>query len=168
MRPNTVIEPQVDRKDRFFIKDHEEDNQEQEGEVKQVSSQLDEPSMISDLIVVPSARDIYPQQLQQIDLKDLIDISKLSIEPIEEDEEHAVINIQEIYISLPANSQSGSSSQDQLNSCQQIKPPFAFASSPPEQEYSEVYHDKDHLEESKLQEEDAVELYNQFSNLESR
>ena len=43
---------------------------------------MDEPSMLSDFIIVPTARD-----QQQFDLKDLIDISRLSIEPIEEDEE---------------------------------------------------------------------------------
>ena len=61
--------------------------------------------MISDFIIVPSARDNNTQH-QQFDLKDLIDISKLSIEEIEEDDEQAVINIQDIEISLPVNQQS--------------------------------------------------------------
>lgn len=56
--------------------------------------------MISDFIIVPSARDNNTQQ-QQFDLKDLIDISKLSIEEIEEDDEQPVINIQDIEISIP-------------------------------------------------------------------
>ena len=61
--------------------------------------------MISDFIIVPSARDNNTQQ-QQFDLKDLIDISKLSIEEIEEDDEQPVINIQDIEISLPLKQQS--------------------------------------------------------------
>ena len=61
--------------------------------------------MISDFIIVPSARDNNTQQ-QQFDLKDLIDISKLSIEEIEEDDEQPVINIQDIEISLPVKQQS--------------------------------------------------------------
>lgn len=52
---------------------------------------MDEPSMLSDFIIVPTARD-----QQQLDLKDLIDISRLSIEPIEEDEEQAVLKVNDI------------------------------------------------------------------------
>jgi hypothetical protein len=63
-----VIE-EVKREEKYFIKDNHDDFQ-------------DEPSMLSDFIIVPTARD-----QQQLDLKDLIDISRLSIEPIEEDEE---------------------------------------------------------------------------------